>query len=414
MKIAVVGTGVSGLVCAHALHRAHDVRVFEADARIGGHVSTVDVEEDGARFGVDTGFIVYNETTYPLLTRLFATLGVETQPSDMCFGVTCEQRGVEWGSRSLAAVFADPRNAVRPPFLRMLRDLRRFFREAPDLLEHDDHGKLALGDWLCGAGYSPDFVDLFLIPMGAAIWSATPGEFLRFPARTFVRFFANHGLLARRSSVPWRVVRGGSRRYVEALIEPFRDRIHVRSPVRGVRRTRAGIDVVAGGAVQRFDRVVLACHSDDALRMLTDASDLERRVLGAIRYQENDTLLHTDASVMPSHRRAWASWNYRVPRDARQRVFVSYHMNRLQDLRTRRDYFVTLNGADRIDPERVLARFTYRHPVFDQDAIAAQRLHDVIDGRGGVHFAGAYWGYGFHEDGVRSAASVCAKLGTPL
>lgn len=414
MKIAVVGSGVSGLVCAHALHRAHDVTVFEADARIGGHVSTVDVETETGRVAVDTGFIVYNEVTYPLLTRLFAQLGVETQPSDMCFGVACERSGIEWGSRSLGAVFADPRNALRPPFLRMLRDLRRFFREAPALLEHDDHGKLALGDWLCGAAYSREFADLFLVPMGAAIWSATPGEFLRFPARTFVRFFANHGLLSARARVPWRVVTGGSRRYVEALIAPFRDRIHVRSPVRALRRDRAGVALAVGGERRRFDRVVLACHSDDALRVLADASDLERRVLGAIRYQENDTLLHTDASVMPAHRRAWASWNYRVPRDARERVFVSYHMNRLQDLRTRRDHFVTLNATDRVDPSRVLARFSYRHPVFDVDAIAAQRLHAAIDGRRGVHFAGAYWGYGFHEDGVRSAAAVCAKLGAPL
>lgn len=414
MKIAVVGSGVSGLVCAHALHRAHDVALFEADERIGGHVSTVDVATETGRVAVDTGFIVYNETTYPLLTLLFARLGVETQPSDMCFGVACERSGIEWGSRSLGAVLADPRNAVRPPFLRMLRDLRRFFREAPALLEHDDHGKLALGDWLCAARYSPAFVDLFLVPMGAAIWSATPGEFLRFPARTFVRFFANHGLLSARSRVPWRVVTGGSQRYVEALIAPFRDRIHVRTPVRALRRTRAGVDLAAGGEWRRFDRVVLACHADDALRILSDASDLERHVLGAIRYQENETLLHTDASVMPAHRRAWASWNYRVPRDARERVFVSYHMNRLQALRTPHDFFVTLNAADRVDPARMLARFSYRHPVFDAGAIAAQRLHGEIDGRRGVHFAGAYWGYGFHEDGVRSAAAVCAKLGAPL
>lgn len=414
MRIAVVGSGVSGLVCAHALHRAHDVTVFEADARIGGHVSTVETEDGDERLAIDTGFIVYNEATYPLLTRLFRDLEVATQPSDMCFGVACERSGIEWGSRSLAAVFADPRNLVRPAFLRMLRDLRRFFREAPALLEQDDHGKLALGDWLCGAGYTSAFVDLFLVPMGAAIWSATPGEFLRFPARTFVRFFSNHGLLSTRASVPWRVVRGGSQRYVEKLVAPFRDRIHTRAPVRALSRTRGGVDLVVGGERRRFDRVVLACHSDEALRILADASDLERRVLASIRYQENDTVLHTDPSVMPAHRRAWASWNYRVPRDARERVFVSYHMNRLQDLPTRRDYFVTLNASDRVDPARVLARFTYRHPVFDADAIAAQRLHEVIDGRGGVHFAGAYWGYGFHEDGARSAATVCAKLGAPL
>ena len=308
-EIAIVGTGVAGLVSAHLLRRAHAITVFEADARVGGHVHTVDVSLAGRRYAVDTGFIVYNERTYPGLTRLFAELGVATQPSDMSFGVTCERRGVEWGSRNLAALFADPRNAARPSFWRMLRDLRRFFREAPALLAGDDE-KLALGDWLCGAGYSPDFVELFLLPMGASIWSAEPGAFLRFPARAFVRFFANHGLLGVRQAPPWRVVRGGSQRYVEALTAPFRDRIRTATPVRAVRRVAGGVEVLAGGRVQRFDRVVLACHADQALALLdAGATALERRVLGAIRYQANQAVLHTDASLLPRRRRAWASWN---------------------------------------------------------------------------------------------------------
>ncbi|RIL05776.1 MAG: FAD-dependent oxidoreductase [Proteobacteria bacterium] len=416
MKIAVVGTGVSGLVCAHLLRRAHDVTVFEADARIGGHVHTVDVRLGGERFAVDTGFIVYNERTYPGLTKLFAQIGVATQPSDMSFGVACERSGVEWGSRSLGALLADPRNLCRPSFLRMLRDLRRFFRDAPRLLERDDP-KLALGDWLCGAGYSREFVDLFLVPMGAAIWSAAPGDFLRFPAQSFVRFFANHGLLGLRDPVEWRVVQGGSRSYVEKLAAPFRDRIRTRCPLVAVRREGGGVSVVAAGGVHRFDRVVLACHSDQALALLDGASAAERQVLGAIRYQENEALLHTDASVMPRRRRAWASWNYRVPpRDAAagERVFVSYHMNRLQNLRAPEDVFVTLNAQGRVDPARVLGRFVYHHPVFDADAIAAQRSHGAIDGAGGVHFAGAYWGWGFHEDGVRSACAVARRFGIEL
>jgi predicted NAD/FAD-binding protein len=416
MKVAIVGTGVAGLACAHLLRRAHDVTVFEADARIGGHVHTVDVELGGERFGIDTGFIVYNERTYPGLTKLFAELRVATRPSDMSFGVACERTGIEWGSRSLGALLADPRNAFRPPFVRMLRDVRRFLRESPRVLAHDD-AKLALGDWLCGAGYSPEFVDLFLVPMGAAIWSAAPGEFLRFPAQSFVRFFSNHGLLDLRDRVAWRVVEGGSRAYVDALVAPFRDRIRTRCPVRAVERRAGGVAVHAADGLHRFDRVVLACHSDQALALLPGATAAERQILGAIRYQENEAVLHGDASVMPRRRRAWASWNYRVPaaRDgAAARVFVTYHMNRLQGLRAPADVFVTLNAQGRVDPARVHGRFTYHHPVFDAGAIAAQRLHGAIDGGGGVHFAGAYWGWGFHEDGVQSACAVARRFGIPI
>lgn len=411
-KIAIVGTGVSGLVSAHLLRRAHEITVFEADARIGGHVHTLEVELGGERFAVDTGFIVYNERTYPGLTRLFAELGVATQPSDMSFGVACERSGIEWGTRSIGAILADPRNAVRPGFLRMLRDVRRFFREARQLLDRDEP-KLALGEWLGGAGYSREFVDLFLLPMGAAIWSAAPDEFLRFPAQGFVRFFSNHGLLGMRDAVTWRVVCGGSRCYVDALAAAFRDRIRTRTPVHAVRRSAGGVDVSAADGSHRFDRVVLACHSDQALALLDGASDLERHVLGAIRYQENEAVLHTDRSVMPRRRRAWASWNYRVPAaHGDDRVFVTYHMNRLQSLRASEDFFVTLNARDRVDPARVVDRIVYHHPVFDADALAAQRLHAAIDGAGGVHFAGAYWGHGFHEDGLRSAHAVARRIGT--
>jgi predicted NAD/FAD-binding protein len=410
VRIAIVGSGVSGLVCAHRLHRAHEVTLYEAEARIGGHVNTVDVQIDERAHDVDTGFIVYNERTYPGLTRLFAELGVETQPTDMGFGVACERTGIEWASRSLGALLADPRNAFRPPFLAMLRDVRRFFREARALLDGGDV-KIALGDWLSGARYSPAFVDLFLVPMGAAIWSASPNEILRFPAVSFVRFFANHGLLGRRGPVRWRVVSGGARRYVEALAAPFRDRIRTRCPVRAVARGRDGVALHAAGRTERYDRVILACHSDQALALVVDASDTERRVLGAIRYKANEAVLHTDPAVMPRRRRAWASWNYRVPADPREHVFVTYHMNRLQGLHASRELFVTLNGADRIDGSQVLARFSYQHPVLDAAAIAAQSLHGTIDGAGGVHFAGAYWGHGFHEDGLHSADRVCARIG---
>ena len=406
MRIAIVGTGVSGLVCAHELHPQHEITVFEADARIGGHVNTVPV---GPLVSVDTGFIVYNERTYPGFTRLLAELGVETQPSDMSFGVCDEASGLEWASRSLASVFADPRNLLRPSFLRMLRDLARFQRDARALLALPEE-KLSLGDFVAGRGYSTELIEHCLVPMGAAIWSAAPQRFLDFPAVSFARFFQNHGLLSLRGEVRWRVIRGGSARYVERLVAPFRARIRTRTPVRGLRRVDGGVELWTGGTREHFDRVILAVHSDQALALLHAPSEAERRVLSAIRYQANEAVLHTDPRVMPGRRRAWASWNYRVPRSREGRVQVTYHMNRLQGLETRLPFFVTLNDEGRIAPSRVLARIAYHHPVFDQGAIAAQRRHAEIDGRGGVHFAGAYWGYGFHEDGLQSALTVCRRL----
>jgi len=307
----------------------------------------------------------------------------------------------------------------------MLRDVVRFDREAGLLLEDagEPAGELArepaaekttLGDWLCGRRYSPEFVEHYVLPMGAAIWSADPDAFLAMPATTFVRFFRNHGLLELRPSLPWRVVSGGSARYVERLIAPFRDRIRTSSPVRAVRRVGQRVEISSPAGVERFDHVILAVHSDQALRLLADASPLERHVLGAIRYQENDVVLHTDTSLLPHRRRAWASWNYRVPRAAQGRVLVTYDMSRLQSLRSRHRFLVTLNGTSRIDPERILRRFVYRHPVFDAAAIAAQPLHAAVSGLGRTHFCGAWWGNGFHEDGVKSALSVCARFGVGL
>jgi predicted NAD/FAD-binding protein len=407
MKIAIVGSGVSGLVCAHRLHPQHDVTLFEADARIGGHVNTVPV---GPGVSVDTGFIVYNECTYPGFTRLLTELGVETQASEMSFGVRCEKSGIEWASRGVGSVFADARNALRPRFWRMLRDLPRFQRDARALLATPEE-KLTLGEFLAGRGYAQELTDLCVVPMGAAIWSAAPERFLDFPAVSFARFFENHGLLSLAGAPTWRVIRGGSARYVEKLVAPFRSHIRSATPVRALRRVPGGVELLADGAPERFDRAILAVHSDQALALLDAPSALERHVLAAIRYQPNEAVLHTDPHVMPRHRRAWASWNYRVPREARAQVQVTYHMNRLQGIAAPFDFFVTLGDEGEIEPSRVIARFAYDHPVFDAAAIAAQRRHAEIDGAGGVHFAGAYWGFGFHEDGVQSALAVCERIG---
>ncbi len=413
MRIAIVGSGISGLVAAHLLHPRHEICVYEAEDYIGGHTHTVDVELEGERHAIDTGFIVYNERTYPNFTRLLARIGAETQESDMSFGLACERTGLEWSSRGLRGLFAQPSNLLRPSFHRTLRDILRFNRESRQLLELEAD-KASLGDYLCGAGYSSEFVEHYVLPMGAAIWSAAPGDFLRIPAAAFVRFFDNHGLLEARPSLPWRVVRGGSTRYVEKLVAPFRERIRLGCPVRSVRRLRDTVEITASDGVRRFDHAILATHSDQALRLLADPSALETRVLRSIAYQENDVVLHTDASLMPRRRCAWASWNYRIPRGGGDRVVVSYDMNRLQGIESRHRFLVTLNAAESIAPERVLRRFVYHHPVLDAEAIAAQKLHGEISGVGRTHFCGAYWGYGFHEDGVKSALAVCSRFGVGL
>jgi predicted NAD/FAD-binding protein len=413
MRLAVVGAGVSGLVAAWRLQAEHEVTVFEAEGRVGGHSHTVDVDLDGERHAVDTGFIVYNEATYPGFTRLLRELDVQTQPSDMSFSVRCDRSGIEWASPNLNTVFAWRRNALRPGFRRMLRDVLRFQSEALALLNLEAE-KASLGEWLCGGGYSQEFVDLYALPMGAAIWSADPSSFLDFPAVQFARFFSNHGLLERPSPVQWRTVRGGSQRYVEALTAGFRDRIRTRTRVCSVRRHAVGVEVAtANGEHHAFDRVVLATHSDQALALLAEPSDLERRLLGAIRYQPNDVILHTDPSVMPRRRRAWASWNYRATTRRSGCVDVTYHMNRLQGIRSFRPLLVSLNAAEHIDPARVLGRWRYDHPVFDRDAMQAQRLHARIDGLNRTHYCGAWQGHGFHEDGVRSGLAVAERLGSP-
>jgi predicted NAD/FAD-binding protein len=295
----------------------------------------------------------------------------------------------------------------------MLRDVVRFHEEARALLNLEEE-KATLGEWLCGGGYSQEFVDLYAVPMGAAIWSADPSTFLDFPAVSFARFFSNHGLLERPTPIQWRTVRGGSRSYVQALTAGFHDRIRTNTPVQSVRRNAVGVEIeTAAGERHAFDRVILATHSDQALALLDDPSDVERHLLRAIRYQPNAVTLHTDASVMPSRRRAWASWNYRVPRERTGSVDVTYDMNRLQGIRSSRPLLVSLNADEHIDPARVLGRWTYDHPVFDRDAMEAQKLHSRVDGLNRTHYCGAWWGYGFHEDGVRSALSVAERLGTP-
>ncbi len=409
MKIAVVGSGISGLVAATILRDAHDVTLFESAPVVGGHTHTIDVELAGQRYAVDTGFIVYNERTYPNFCRLLEAHRVESQPTDMSFSVRCERRGLEWASRSLRSVFAQPINALRPSFHRMLRDLLRFNRDAQRLIELDEE-KLTLRDFATARAYSREFLDLYLVPLGASIWSATRERILLFPAVHFARFLANHGLLQTGAGLSWRVVRGGSRRYVDALLRGFRHRVRVDSPVERLWREPDGVRLQCRGERLAFDRAVIATHSDQALRLLADASPVERAVLGAIRYQPNDAVVHTDARLLPRSRRAWASWNATVSEDPDEPVTITYDMNRLQGFESPEPVLVSLDPRERVAPERVLRRITWHHPIFTPEAMAAQRLHAEIDGQGGVHFCGAYWGNGFHEDGVNSALAACRRI----
>ncbi|MFO0688314.1 MAG: FAD-dependent oxidoreductase [Myxococcota bacterium] len=409
MKIAILGSGIAGLACAHHLGPRHEITLFEAEPRLGGHAHTVDVEVAGRSHAVDTGFIVYNETTYPELTRLLRDLAVATRPAEMSFGLSCEASGLEWSSRGLQGLFATPELAFRLPFLRMVYEILRFAREANALLEEGDP-KQTLRELVVRRGYSDRFRDDYLAPMGAAIWSAGSDVLLDMPAASFVRFFQNHGLLGRGGGVQWRTLVGGSRAYVDALARRLRGRIALSTPVLGVRPEPRGVAVRLASGTERFDRVVFAVHADTALSLLEEPSREQRRILGAFRFSRNETVLHTDASLLPRRPAARASWNSLVSGASRERVVVTYDLSRLQSIPSAEPLLVTLNGSERIDPARILGRYDYAHPILDGPAIDAQREHARIDGVGGIHFCGAWWRWGFHEDGLASALRVVQSI----
>lgn len=413
-RIAIIGAGVSGLVCAHLLHRRHDVTVLEANDYIGGHTNTVEAEDDDERHAVDTGFIVYNERNYPNFTRLIAQLGVETQPSDMSFSVRCDRTGLEYNGTNLNRLFAQRRNLLSPGFHRMIRDILRFNREAKSAV-HDGDERQTVGEFLEAHGFGGRFVEHYLLPMGSAIWSCPTGTFLSFPMRFVAEFFDNHAMLQLGGRPVWRVIKGGSRRYVEKLVAPWRDRVRLRTPVRSIRRFDDHVAVATeAGGVERFDQVILACHSDQSLRMLDDPTPVETEILAAFPYQSNRTVLHTDASVLPRTKRAWASWNYHIQPERPGHATVTYNMNILQSLPARSTYCVTLNGDEGIDGRRVLGRYDYSHPVFRAGRTLAQRRHAELIQANRTSYCGAYWGYGFHEDGVKSALAVCRSFGEAL
>jgi predicted NAD/FAD-binding protein len=407
-RIAVVGSGISGLVAAYLLHRKHDVHVFEANDYVGGHSHTLEVDTANGPVSVDTGFIVYNEQNYPNFSRLLRLLDVATQPSTMSFSVRMDHPELEYNGSTVRQLFAQPANLVRPRFYRMLTDILRFNRQAP-VAVRNGAGMSTLGEYVRSAGYSDAFVHHYLVPMGSAIWSSPASRVLEMPAAFFVRFFENHGMLQINDRPQWRTITGGSVRYVERLTREFRDRIRLRTPVSRVRRLSDGV-LVDG---ERFDHVVIGCHSDQALQLLEDPTDEELTVLGAIRYQPNQVVLHSDSSVLPRRRSAWAAWNYHVRSGIDSPAAVTYNMNMLQSLTSADTLCVTLNDHDDIDPQRIIETFNYSHPVLDTAAIRAQAGYDRISGQR-THYCGAYWGSGFHEDGVVSAIRACRPFGVHL
>ena len=415
MKIAIIGSGIAGLTSAYLLQREHEITVFEAQDWIGGHTHTVPVRLDGREYAVDTGFIVFNDWTYPNFIQLLQQLGVGFKPTEMSFAVSDPDMGVEYNGHDLNSLFAQRSNLLSPRFWGMIRDILRFNKEALSDLEQ---GRIAadttLGQYLSQNGYGQRFIEHYIVPMGAAIWSMSLADMLGFPLQFFVRFFKNHGLLSVSNRPQWYVIEGGSSAYVAPLTKGFAERIRLNCPVSRVERDELGVTLQSPAGRERFDAVIFACHSDQALQLLAEPSASETEILGALRYADNDVVLHTDTRVLPKRRLAWASWNYRLGGPTRQPAAVTYNMNILQGIESEHTFCVSLNQTDAIDPDKILARFSYAHPQYSLAASAAQLRGEELQGRQHSYFCGAYWANGFHEDGVVSALRVARHFGVSL
>jgi predicted NAD/FAD-binding protein len=412
MKIAIIGAGISGLTAAYYLTRNHEVTVFEAADKIGGHTATVDVSHKGRQYAIDTGFIVFNDWTYPNFIELMDDLGVDSEPTEMSFSVRCENTGIEYGGNNLNTMFAQRRNLLRPSFHKMIRDILKFNREA---IRDLDAGFISqttkLGEYLRANQYGDEFVYQYILPMGCAIWSASTERMIDFPLRFFVQFFKNHGLLSVNHRPQWRVIKGGSRSYLDPLTESFSQSIMTSADISRIRRLGDTVELImSDGRVMAYDHVVLACHSDQALSLLGDASHAESRALKAIPYQQNEVVLHTDENLLPRRRVAWSSWNYLLRERFQERAVLTYNMNILQGIKSDSTFCVTLNATESIAPEKIIERFNYSHPVFSLDSVQATRGIEQINGNNNTWFAGAYLGNGFHEDGVVSGRQVATDI----
>lgn len=410
MKIAIVGSGISGMSCGWLLHSRHDVTVFEAGSYVGGHTNTVDVNVSGKSISVDTGFIVCNDRTYPNFLKLIDHLGVSRRPTEMSFSVRCDETGVEYSGSGLSGLFVQRRNLVRSGFLRMVADILRFNRQGTrdaSLISHE----MTVGEYLKQNKYGRGFAEHYLLPMGAAIWSCPTGAFHQFPIRFILEFYHYHGLLSITDRPQWYVIEGGSRSYVEVLTSPFRDKVQLNTPVQSVKRVDGGVEVRTKSGVQFFDEIIFACHSDQALHLLESPTETEHTLLSAFPYSPNEAVLHTDTSVLPRNPKAWCSWNYRVCPEVKDAATLTYNMNILQHIESSETLCVTLNDASKISLDRVLSRFQYSHPVFSIKRHAMQARHSEVIRTNRTSFCGAYWGNGFHEDGVNSALAVCSQFG---
>ncbi|MBV4541802.1 NAD(P)/FAD-dependent oxidoreductase [Pseudomonas vlassakiae] len=415
MRIAIIGSGIAGLTCAHLLSRQHAVTVFEAADRVGGHTHTVDVQWRDQQFAVDTGFIVFNDWTYPQFIRLLHHLGVGSRVTEMSFSVHDPRSGFEYNGHDLLSLFAQRRNLLSPGFWGMLRDVLRFNRQAlADLDQQRIDGATTLGSYLRDNRYGQRFIEHYIVPMGSAIWSMSRADMLHFPLQFFVRFCRNHGLLSVNQRPQWRVIEGGSRSYLAPLCQPFAEHIRLNCPVQRVSRDDEGVNVTWAAGSERFDKVVFACHSDQALALLDAPSEQEQAILGAIRYASNDVVLHTDTRLLPRRRRAWASWNYRLGGSEQAPAALTYDMNILQGIDAPVTFCVSLNQTALIDPAQILARFEYAHPQYSLAAVAAQARQGELQGPLHSYYCGAYWANGFHEDGVLSALNVARHFGEQL
>ena len=414
MRIAIIGSGISGLTAAYLLNHDHEITLYEANDHIGGHTHTHDIEIEGKIWAVDSGFIVYNERTYPNFIRILDELGVERKPTRMGFSVKSVSNDLEYAGHSLDGLFSQRRNLIRPSFWKMIKSILRFKKESEEQL-NELPLDMTIGSFLEKNHYPSEFIEHFIIPMGAAIWSTMPNMMTEIPAVFFIRFFQNHGILAIKDKPTWWVINGGSKNYVKKMTAGFIDRIMVSTPVKRVKRNDS-IEIIAGSPqhMTRFDAVVFACHSDQALALLADPSYAENEILRAITYQKNDVLLHTDHSVLPTRRKAWSSWNYQLDSDPERPVALTYNMNILQGLESSVTFCVTLNDPEAVSPDRIIKEITYHHPLITVESISAQKRKNEISGVNNTYYCGAYWHNGFHEDGVVSAMDACELLAANL
>ena len=413
MKVAIIGSGISGLTSAYLLNKHHEIKVFEANDYIGGHTHTHTINMCGVDYEVDSGFIVYNENTYPNFIRLLKELNVETQISSMGFSVTSRNNKIEYAGNSLNSIFAQRKNIFKPSFYKMLFEINRFNKESKTQQESLDY-TITLGDYLNKNGHSFEFIHHYVVPMGAAIWSTIPSDMLKMPAKFFIKFFKNHGLLQIKNRPKWWVIKGGSRQYIKKIISSFKDSIFVSTPIKSVERSESKIKVVFQDSNRNsevFDKIIFATHSDQALNILKNPTSDEKKILESLPYQKNEVLIHTDESILPKRKLAWASWNYSLDSDFNSPVALTYNMNILQSLNCDKTFCVTLNNHSLINPDKVIKKVTYFHPLFTSEGIKAQREKHKINGKNNTYFCGAYWRNGFHEDGVVSAIDVAKQFG---